>query len=111
MLTRASVAKRLGRSIATVRRMEGNELHPGLTRAAFISSTAARSSCLHNATPSVTQREVRIAPTMTARVVTKDGAQLCSNSSSRASAFVHYPNGSRFLKARIRNSGPRPSRA
>src|SRR5690349_3484518 len=28
MLTRAGVAKRLGRSIATVRRMEGNELHP-----------------------------------------------------------------------------------
>ena len=28
MLTRASVAKRLKRSIATVRRMEGRELHP-----------------------------------------------------------------------------------
>ena len=28
MLTRASVAKRLGKSIATVRRMEGIELHP-----------------------------------------------------------------------------------
>jgi len=28
MLTRARVAKRLGRSIATVRRMEGHELHP-----------------------------------------------------------------------------------
>jgi hypothetical protein len=28
MLTRAAVAKRLGRSITTVRRMEGNELHP-----------------------------------------------------------------------------------
>ena len=28
MLTRAAVAKRLGRSIATVRRLEGNELHP-----------------------------------------------------------------------------------
>lgn len=28
MVTRAAVAKRLGVSIATVRRMEGNELHP-----------------------------------------------------------------------------------
>ena len=28
MLTRGQVAKRLGKSIATVRRMEGNELHP-----------------------------------------------------------------------------------
>lgn len=28
MLTRAGVAKRLGRSVATVRRMEGIELHP-----------------------------------------------------------------------------------
>lgn len=28
MLTRAGVAKRLGRSLATVRRMEGTDLHP-----------------------------------------------------------------------------------
>lgn len=28
MLTRAGVARRLGRSIATVRRMEGHDLHP-----------------------------------------------------------------------------------
>lgn len=28
MLTRAGVAKRIGRSIATVRRMEGSSLHP-----------------------------------------------------------------------------------
>jgi len=30
MLTRAGVAKRLGRSLATVRRMEGTELHPSV---------------------------------------------------------------------------------